>query len=74
GFIQPFLDGSETSAGLQYLGQFPCNYSAGSVVQDTRKGGLKHDVALIFGKSKSDLSKMANLKNIPGWSDTFREE
>ena len=74
GFIQPFLDGSETSAGLQYLGQFPCNYSAGSVVQDTRKGGLKHDVALIFGKSKSDLSKIADLKNIPGWSDTFRDE
>ena len=55
-------------AGLTYFGQFPCVYSAGSVVQDTRKGGLKNDIALVFGKPDIDSSRLSQLANIPNWS------
>ena len=36
---------------LYYIGQFPCNYSARSVVQDNRKGGLRNDIALVLSNS-----------------------
>ena len=36
---------------LHYIGCFPMNYSARSVVQDNRKGGLKQDYVLIFCKN-----------------------
>ncbi len=38
---------------LHYIGCFPMNYSAGSVVQDNRRGGLKQDYVLIFCKDKN---------------------
>ena len=56
------------SAGLKYFGKFSCNYSAGSVVQDNRVGGLRDDVVLVFGKSKADDDKLQRLSNIPSWS------
>lgn len=59
--------------GLSYDGKFPCNYSANSVVQDNRKGALKHDWALVFSKGSS--RRLAGgghrLSNIPGWSADF---
>ena len=64
-FISQIVDGS---VGLEYFGKFPCNYSAGSVVQDNRKGGLKGDVALVFGKSGADAFKLQRLATIPNWS------
>ncbi|MEQ8756059.1 MAG: DNA methyltransferase [Coleofasciculus sp. G1-WW12-02] len=70
-FIKQLIDSSEPSSNLNYLGQFPCNYSARSVVQDNRKGALKHDIALVFGNPNADLSKISRLKTIRGWSDTF---
>lgn len=36
---------------LSYLGCYPLEYSAGSVVQDNRKGGLKNDFVLIYAKN-----------------------
>jgi adenine-specific DNA methylase len=56
---------------LQYLGHFPCRYSAGSVVQDNRKGSLKHDLALVFVRSDLGLSNhagLSRLRRIAGWS------
>ena len=56
---------------LRYLGHFPCAYSATSVVQDNRKGSLKTDHALVFGKSKGGATRnmhLAALESIPAWS------
>ena len=56
---------------LHYLGHFPCAYSATSVVQDNRKGSLKTDHALVFGKSKGGATRnthLAALESIPAWS------
>jgi len=62
---------SNPTAALKYLGYFPCNYSAGSVVQDNRKGGLKQDVALVFSKMDAPLADgqaIRRLQTIPQWS------
>ncbi|MCB0082348.1 MAG: DNA adenine methylase [Caldilineaceae bacterium] len=47
------LHNLEAATGLNYLGSYPLAYSAGSVAQDTRKGGLKTDSVLIYGKNVS---------------------
>ena len=64
-FVSQFID---ESGELEYLGKFPCNYSAGSVVQDNRKGSLKNDIALVFGKPNADSRRLRQLANIPNWS------
>ncbi|MBF2755000.1 MAG: type II modification methylase [Gammaproteobacteria bacterium AqS3] len=56
---------------LNYVGRFPCVYSAGSVVQDSRRGSLKSDYALVFAKQslrKSSKGRFGDLCKIPGWS------
>jgi adenine-specific DNA methylase len=63
--------GSTRASGLRYLGVFPCRYSARSVVQDNRKGSLKHDLALVFCKAASLLCNghfLQKLETIPDWS------
>jgi DNA methylase len=59
------------STPLKYLGRFPVYYSAGSVVQDNRDGGLKHDFAMVFTKASSDegnlSSQFRKLRQIPDW-------
>ena len=64
-FVSQIMKGSNE---LEYLGKFPCNYSASSVVQDNRRGGLKDDLILVFGKSKVDSSKIQRLAAISNWS------
>lgn len=54
---------------LCYIGQFPCNYSARSVVQDNRKGGLRNDIALVLSNSHVDSAVISSLRHIPNWSD-----
>jgi hypothetical protein len=44
----------ETTSSLVYLGCYPIAYSAGSILQDNRKGGLKTDFVLLYGKSMSE--------------------
>lgn len=44
------LHALEEASGLEYIGCYPMEYSAGSVVQDNRKGGLKADYVLLYGK------------------------
>lgn len=58
---------------LQYIGCLPMYYSAGSVVQDNRKGSLKNDFILIWQKNKIERVEAQNwfLKRIPGWSEEF---
>ena len=57
---------------LSYLGYFPCNYSASSVVQDNRKGSLNFDYAMVFkraGLTNRDIN--SRIVSIPGWQTEF---
>jgi SAM-dependent methyltransferase len=65
---------SKASQRLYYLGQFPCAYSAGSVVQDNRRGSLKHDVALVFARNGRPAARarvLGLLEDIRGWSPDY---
>ena len=55
----------EATSDFVYLGCYPIAYSAGSILQDNRKGGLKTDFVLLYGKS---MSKEDQIRII----DTFR--
>ena len=54
---------------FKFIGCFPMNYSANSIVQDNRKGSMKSDYVLIYSKSKD--SKITNIKNIKGFSNSL---
>jgi hypothetical protein len=59
---------------LVYKGCFPMRYSATSVIQDNRKGGMKHDYVLIYQKSPEDnvtSKEIETLQALPGWSNSF---
>lgn len=58
---------------LKYLGCFPLKYSAGSVMQDNRKGALKHDFILMYQKTPhhENGSCIRMLESITGWQTTF---
>jgi hypothetical protein len=70
GLTQHMETGNDKSP-LKCLGRFPVYYSAGSVVQDNREGGLKHDFAMVFTKSGCDKDTMSvqlkKLRRTPGW-------
>ena len=57
-------------SGLRYIGRFPMVYSAGSLVQDNRKGSLKHDFVLIYVKTENTTIPKV-FEEIPGWSTEF---
>jgi len=64
-------DESSRTLNMKYIGCFPCNYSARSVVQDNRKGSLKTDYTLIFQKTsriRKNSKIVKILSEIPGWS------
>ena len=56
--------------GLKFIGRFDLKYSAGSIVQDNRKGALKTDFALIYSPSQHSVPPAA-LEALPGWSKEF---
>lgn len=61
----------EQDTPLSYLGCYPMEYSAGSVAQDNRRGGLKKDYVLLYGKGeKTSYGQRVSsaLHAIPGWS------
>lgn len=61
----------EKSHEIEYIGCYPNEYSAGSVVQDSRKGGLKTDYVLFYGKNISTSYKnhiINTLSIANGWS------
>ncbi|HID64068.1 MAG TPA: type II modification methylase [Anaerolineae bacterium] len=69
-----YLNAFRQETALEYKGHFPLSYSAGSVVQDSRNGSLKNDLALVFQKQGADTSGMdrvGKLRCIEGWSDTL---
>ena len=53
------------SYGLHFIGKFPGEYTAQSVVQDNREGALKYDWCLVYSRNK--ILKLDNNK-ISGWS------
>ena len=64
----------EQFSNVKYLGCYPLKYSAGSVVQDNRKGGLKTDFVLVYGKNikrshENYLNKKFNTIN--EWSTIY---
>ena len=67
----------ETTSGLVYLGCYPIAYSAGSILQDNRKGGLKTDFVLLYGKSmnKEDQLRIVDTFRIAnGWTTRHPKE
>ena len=53
------------SCGLHFIGKFPGEYTAQSVVQDNREGALKYDWCLVYSRNK--VLKFDKNK-ISGWS------
>ena len=62
---QSFRELEETT-GLTYIGCYPSAYSAGSVLQDNRKGGLKSDFVLLYGNKISEKKRLETV-------DTFND-
>lgn len=60
---------------IHYWGCLQMYYSAGSLVQDNRKGALKSDYILFFAKNNSSHKKsiriIDKLTKTPGWSFSF---
>lgn len=60
---------------LEFVGCFDCAYSANSVAQDNRKGGLKIDYGLVFVKSKDGFSQSVRhsgvFASLPNWSENW---
>ena len=61
---------SNRQSQLRFVGRFPCIYSANSVVQDNRKGALKTDYVLVFGRADAPegLLEDGPMTAIPGWT------
>lgn len=64
----------EEGTDLEYIGNYTMVYSAGSVVQENRKGGLKTDFVLLYGKNitkerRENIIKIFNATN--GWSNSY---
>ena len=67
----------EAATGLAYIGCYPNVYSAGSVLQDNRKGGLKSDYVLLYGKQNSEekrLKTLAAFSDVKGWTTCYHKE
>jgi 16S rRNA G966 N2-methylase RsmD len=63
-----FMEVSKSTGELEFSGMFPMEYSANSVVQDNRKGGLKQDYVLIMKHKNSSVLSNHELSKIPGWT------
>jgi DNA modification methylase len=66
-----FFDILDADNQLSFVGAFPMEYSASSVVQDNRKGGMKTDYVLVIKNKNSIKPFKHELNKIPGWIDTF---
>ena len=61
------------SPDMNLLGCFPMEYSATSVVQDNREGGMKNDYILIYSKGQPHERAVNLLKTVPGWRSGWLE-
>ena len=62
-----FLNLLNEYTNLEFTGAFPMEYSAKSVVQDNRAGGLKQDYILVLKHKYSKNINRDYFYNIPGW-------
>lgn len=65
------LHSLEEKTSFSFVGSYPMEYSAGSVVQDNREGGLKSDYVLLYTKSFNPDNTQAisdKFKFFPSWS------
>ncbi len=70
---QSFRELEETT-GLTYIGCYPSAYSAGSVLQDNRKGGLKSDFVLLYGNKISEekrLETVEDFNDVKDWTTLY---
>jgi hypothetical protein len=70
------LQANSSQSSLEYRGHFPLQYSAGSVVQDSRRGSLRNDLALVFekpGSASRYTTALSTLEQVHGWTDRFPE-
>ena len=68
------LENLDKIKDLEYLGHYPMEYSAGSVVQDNRKGSLKSDYVLLYGKKITKQYKkntLAILSSSEFWDEKY---
>ncbi len=68
-----FLDSLNSMGTLEFYGAFPMEYSANSVVQDNRKGGLKYDYILIMKHKHSYILSNHEFEKIHGWLTSFSD-
>jgi len=64
-----FMELLETSSDLVFAGAFPMEYSANSVVQDNRKGGMKTDYVIVMKHKTSNVLDSHELGSLNGWVD-----
>lgn len=65
---------NQKSSSIRFKGCFPMSYSAGSVVQDNRRGALKYDYVLIYEKrsnSSTDPKRWEKLAELEDWSESL---
>ena len=64
-------DAATTDGQLVYIGRFPAEYSANSVVQDNRSGAMKSDHVLIFQRChlSGNAGAPPSLTCVPGWTE-----
>lgn len=67
------IRGITENSMMNLLGCFPMEYSATSVVQDNREGGMKNDYILVYIKGQPAEEAAAHLKDIPGWRNGWPE-
>lgn len=66
-----FLEILENNSDLQFIGSFPMEYSANSVVQDNRRSGMKTDYVLVLQKRGCSINFQHELDKILGWSTSI---
>jgi SAM-dependent methyltransferase len=63
-----FMEIAENTNDMTFVGAFPLEYSATSVVQDNRKGGMKTDYILLMKHKDSKVLNENEFSLIPGWT------
>lgn len=66
-----FMEIIESKNDLEFIGSFPMEYSANSVVQDNRRGGMKTDYVLVLTRKGNILHFKDEITKIPGWTKSI---
>ncbi len=64
----------EENTVLTYIGCYPSAYSAGSILQDNRKGGLKSDFVLLYGNKMNEEKRIKTVNafnDVKDWTSQY---